>query len=174
MSRERLCPFAERYPQPPQPLSAPFGPGVLPLAMDGNLIRDFYFDFKDGRIVDVHLPPALHSLAVPRDAAHGENSVPQSVHSLLPLLTREHLLRPVEYLPNIPTEEIFTSPRWDGVDGRVYSTLPLAMDGNLKIASHKASTASSPFLPGNTFSAQAGVGWAPTHHWKRLAIMASK
>ena len=22
--------------------------------MDGNLIRDFYFDFKDGRIVDVH------------------------------------------------------------------------------------------------------------------------
>ena len=31
MSRERLCPFAERYPQPPQPLSAPFGPGVSAL-----------------------------------------------------------------------------------------------------------------------------------------------
>ena len=42
-----------------------------------------------------------------------------------------HTTDGVEYLPNIPTEEIFTSPRWDGVDGRVYSTLPLAMDGNL-------------------------------------------
>ena len=31
MSRERLCPFAERYPQPPQPLSSPFGPGVSAL-----------------------------------------------------------------------------------------------------------------------------------------------
>ncbi len=37
----------------------------------------------------------------------------------------------VEFVPNMPTEEIFTAPRWDGVDGRVYAALPLAMDGNL-------------------------------------------
>ena len=37
----------------------------------------------------------------------------------------------VEFVANIPTEEIFTAPRWDGVDGRVYAALPLAMDGNL-------------------------------------------
>ncbi len=43
----------------------------------------------------------------------------------------DHTPQGVEFLPNIPTEEIFTAPRWDGVDGRVYSALPLAMDGNL-------------------------------------------
>lgn len=37
----------------------------------------------------------------------------------------------VEFVANIPTEEIFTAPRRDGVDGRVYAALPLAMDGNL-------------------------------------------
>lgn len=37
----------------------------------------------------------------------------------------------VEFVANIPTEEIFTAPRRDGVDGRVYSALPLAMDGNV-------------------------------------------
>ena len=37
----------------------------------------------------------------------------------------------VEFVPNMPTEEIFTAPRWDAVDGRVYAALPLAMDGNL-------------------------------------------
>ena len=37
----------------------------------------------------------------------------------------------VEFMANIPTEEIFTAPRWDGVDGRVYAAMPLAMDGNL-------------------------------------------
>lgn len=34
-------------------------------------------------------------------------------------------------VPNIPTEEIFTAPKLDGVNGRVYSALPLALDGNL-------------------------------------------
>ena len=43
----------------------------------------------------------------------------------------DHTPEGVEFLPNIPTEEIFTAPRWDGVEGRVYSALPLAMDGNL-------------------------------------------
>ncbi|MDE6588778.1 MAG: aminopeptidase, partial [Oscillospiraceae bacterium] len=43
----------------------------------------------------------------------------------------DHTPEGVEFMPNIPTEEIFTAPRWDGVDGRVYSALPLAMDGNL-------------------------------------------
>ncbi len=37
----------------------------------------------------------------------------------------------VAFVANIPTEEIFTAPRWDGVDGRVYAALPLALDGNL-------------------------------------------
>ena len=36
-----------------------------------------------------------------------------------------------EFVANIPTEEIFTAPRWDGVDGRVYAAMPLALDGNL-------------------------------------------
>lgn len=37
----------------------------------------------------------------------------------------------VEFVANIPTEEIFTAPRRDGVNGRVYAGLPLALDGNL-------------------------------------------
>ena len=37
----------------------------------------------------------------------------------------------IPFVANIPTEEIFTAPRWDGVDGRVYAALPLALDGNL-------------------------------------------
>lgn len=36
-----------------------------------------------------------------------------------------------EFVPNIPTVEIFTAPRWDGVNGRVYAAMPLAMSGNL-------------------------------------------
>ncbi len=35
------------------------------------------------------------------------------------------------FVPNMPTEEIFTAPRWDGVNGRVYAALPLALNGNL-------------------------------------------
>ena len=27
---------------------------ALPLALDGNLVKNFYMDFKDGKIVDVH------------------------------------------------------------------------------------------------------------------------
>lgn len=37
----------------------------------------------------------------------------------------------VPFVANIPTEEIFTAPRWDGVNGKVYASLPLAMSGNL-------------------------------------------
>ncbi len=37
----------------------------------------------------------------------------------------------VEFIANIPTEEIFTAPLRNGVDGRVHSSMPLAMDGNL-------------------------------------------
>jgi aminopeptidase len=37
----------------------------------------------------------------------------------------------IEFVANIPTEEIFTAPRYDGVNGRVYAALPLALDGNL-------------------------------------------
>ena len=37
----------------------------------------------------------------------------------------------VEFVANMPTEELFTAPRWDGVDGRVYAALPLALNGNL-------------------------------------------
>ena len=39
--------------------------------------------------------------------------------------------RGVPFVANIPTEEIFTAPKWDGVNGRVYASLPLAMSGNL-------------------------------------------
>lgn len=37
----------------------------------------------------------------------------------------------VPFVANIPTEEIFTAPRRDGVNGRVYAALPLALNGNL-------------------------------------------
>ena len=37
----------------------------------------------------------------------------------------------VDFVANIPTEEIFTAPCWDGVNGRVYASMPLALDGNL-------------------------------------------
>ena len=37
----------------------------------------------------------------------------------------------VEFVANIPTEEIFTAPKFNGVDGRAYAALPLALDGNL-------------------------------------------
>lgn len=37
----------------------------------------------------------------------------------------------VTFVANIPTEEIFTAPRYDGVNGRVYAALPLALNGNL-------------------------------------------
>ena len=37
----------------------------------------------------------------------------------------------VEFVANMPTEEVFTAPQWNGVNGRVYAALPLAMDGNL-------------------------------------------
>ena len=36
----------------------------------------------------------------------------------------------VEFFPNIPTEEVFTSPDCDRVDGIVYSALPLVRHGN--------------------------------------------
>lgn len=37
----------------------------------------------------------------------------------------------VDFVANIPTEEIFTAPRWDGVNGRACASMPLALDGNL-------------------------------------------
>ena len=37
----------------------------------------------------------------------------------------------VEFVANMPTEEIFTAPCWDGVNGRVYASMPLALNGNL-------------------------------------------
>lgn len=37
----------------------------------------------------------------------------------------------ISFVANIPTEEIFTAPKWDGVNGRVYASLPLALSGNL-------------------------------------------
>ena len=37
----------------------------------------------------------------------------------------------IEFVANMPTEEVFTAPQRDGVNGRVYAALPLALDGNL-------------------------------------------
>ncbi|MDO5026532.1 MAG: aminopeptidase [Tissierellia bacterium] len=36
-----------------------------------------------------------------------------------------------EFVPNMPTEEVFTMPKKDGVNGIVYSTKPLAYNGNV-------------------------------------------
>ena len=36
-----------------------------------------------------------------------------------------------EYIANIPTEEIFTAPLKNGIDGVVYSAMPLVNDGNI-------------------------------------------
>ena len=35
------------------------------------------------------------------------------------------------FIANMPTEEIFTAPLRDGIDGVVYAALPLAHDGNI-------------------------------------------
>lgn len=37
----------------------------------------------------------------------------------------------VPFVPNMPTEEVFTAPRRDGVNGRVVASLPLVLDGNV-------------------------------------------
>ena len=37
----------------------------------------------------------------------------------------------VPFIANIPTEEIFTAPLKEGVDGVVYASMPLSHDGNL-------------------------------------------
>ena len=36
-----------------------------------------------------------------------------------------------EFIANMPSEEVFSAPRLDGVNGKVYSTLPLNYHGNL-------------------------------------------
>ncbi len=36
-----------------------------------------------------------------------------------------------EFIANMPSEEVFSAPRLDGVNGKVYSTLPLIYNGNL-------------------------------------------
>jgi aminopeptidase len=36
-----------------------------------------------------------------------------------------------EFVANIPTEEIFTAPQYDAIEGVVYSALPLNLNGNL-------------------------------------------
>ncbi len=45
------------------------------------------------------------------------------------LSASEKNLRGIEYLANLPTEEIYTMPLKDGVDGIVYSTKPLSYQG---------------------------------------------
>ena len=37
----------------------------------------------------------------------------------------------VAFVANIPTEEIFTAPRKDGVNGRVYAAMPLSLNGSM-------------------------------------------
>lgn len=37
----------------------------------------------------------------------------------------------VPFVPNMPTEEVFTAPRRDGVNGRAVASMPLVLDGNL-------------------------------------------
>ena len=35
------------------------------------------------------------------------------------------------FVPNMPTEELFTAPKYDGVNGIVYASKPLVLDGNV-------------------------------------------
>ena len=35
------------------------------------------------------------------------------------------------FVPNLPTEELFTAPKYDGVNGVVYASKPLVLDGNV-------------------------------------------
>lgn len=35
------------------------------------------------------------------------------------------------FVPNLPTEELFTAPKYDGVNGIVYASKPLVLDGNV-------------------------------------------
>ena len=44
---------------------------------------------------------------------------------------RETNLKGVSFIANMPTEEVFTMPKRDGVDGVVYSTKPLSLNGNV-------------------------------------------
>lgn len=37
----------------------------------------------------------------------------------------------LEFVPNMPTEEVFTLPHRDKAEGRVYAAMPLALNGNL-------------------------------------------
>ena len=44
---------------------------------------------------------------------------------------RETNLKGVSFIANMPTEEVFTMPKRDGVDGVVYSTKPLSLNGHV-------------------------------------------
>ena len=44
---------------------------------------------------------------------------------------REVNLKGIGFIANMPTEEVFTMPKRDGVDGVVYSTKPLSLNGQL-------------------------------------------
>ena len=47
------------------------------------------------------------------------------------LSARETDLKGIDFTANMPTEEVFTMPKRDGVDGVVYSTKPLSLQGQL-------------------------------------------
>ncbi len=47
------------------------------------------------------------------------------------LSARETNLKGVDFTANMPTEEVFTMPKRDGVNGVVYSTKPLSLNGQL-------------------------------------------
>lgn len=44
---------------------------------------------------------------------------------------REVTEQGVQFIPNMPTEEIFTAPKRDGVNGIVYASKPLVIQGNI-------------------------------------------
>ncbi len=67
---------------------------------------------------------------------HYTNSLGTDLHIKLPKNhiwtgAKEESKNGITFIPNMPTEEIFTAPDRLGVDGRVYSAMPLALDGNL-------------------------------------------
>ncbi len=76
----------------------------------------------------------------------------------------------VSFMPNLPTEEIFTAPRRDGVNGTVVSSMPFSLHGNVidrftltlkkgKIVGIKASTPEEEAVLTNAISVDEGASY---------------
>ena len=115
MSRERLCPFAERYPQPPQPLSAPFGPGVsalFRLLNPDDSYNDSHYILHGTLILAVRLSQALSLSTLSREFPT-RALPPTQVTVGLPQMDRAAVYSNYALVDTVTT----------GTDGRVFVTL---------------------------------------------------